>query len=91
MPSENTWTLSSARQNVEAVASIMAGNKGIWDNACETIKNIVKNKQAYLWLENPDGSTCVIKVGTKLLTEDGNVFEITEDTEMETAEVATFI
>ena len=84
-------TLSREMHKAHAVASLMAHNKGIWDNACETIKNIIKNKQAYLWLENPDGSTCVIKVGTKLLTEDGNVFEITEDTEMETAEVATFI
>lgn len=84
-------TLSREMHKAYDVASLMARNKGIWDNACETIKNIVKNKQAYLWLENPDGSTCVIKVGTRLLTEDGNVSEITGNTEMKTAEIATFI
>ena len=69
----------------------MAHNQRIWDDACNAIEDLVRYKNGYLWLENPDGSACMIKVGTKILDEDGEVFEITENTEMKTAEITPIV
>ena len=69
----------------------MDHNQRIWDDACNAIEDLVRYKNGYLWLENPDGNTCMIKVGTKLLTSEGEVFEITENTEMKTAEIVPIV
>ena len=75
--------------NIISAYAVMKHNERIWNNACKTIKDLINYKNAFLYLENPDGNICMIKVGTKILADDGTVFEITENTEMKTAEIAT--